>query len=248
MGEQLQPVLQAKGVCKDYQGRRILDAIDLSILPGERVGLLGPSGCGKSTLLSLLGALQPADAGEVLLDGQPLTGPNRSVAWMPQEDMLMPWSTVLKNVSLPLRIAGASRKAAYAQAKEYFPRFGLAGYETAWPHQLSGGMKKRAAFLRTALTGAKVMLLDEPFAALDYLTRADIHDWLLDKLRELSAAAVLVTHDIEEAVYLCERVVVLSRPPARIVGEIQVPEAHKDASYKYSEDMARLKRQIADML
>lgn len=243
----MQPILQACGVTKNYEGKCILDSIDLSIPAGQRVALLGPSGCGKSTLLSLLGALQPLDAGQVLLHSQPYTKPNRQVAWMPQEDMLMPWATILKNVSLPLRIAGLPRKQAYQEAASYFERFGLAGYEKAWPHQLSGGMKKRAAFLRTALTGAQVMLLDEPFAALDYLTRASIHDWLLKKLEELGAAAVLVTHDIEEAVYLCERVVVLSKPPAHIVGEIWVTQ-NKDENFKYSEEMARLKREIAALL
>lgn len=243
----MQTILETRGICKDYDGKRILDGIDLSVGSQQRVALLGPSGCGKSTLLSIIGALQPPDGGEVLLHGEPLKKPDRRIAWMPQEDMLMPWSNMLKNVSLPLRIAGMKKKQAYAEAAKHFEQFGLAGYERAWPHQLSGGMKKRAAFLRTALSGAEVMLLDEPFAALDYLTRAAIHDWLLDKLASLKAAAVLVTHDIEEAVYLCERVIVLGRPPSNIVGEILIDD-EKNAEFKYSEEMARYKREIAALL
>jgi len=240
-------VLAVNNIYKDYEGKRILENITLAVAPGERVAILGPSGCGKSTLLSILGGLLPPDGGSVTLGEQPVEKPTRRIAWMPQNDLLMPWRTVLGNVSLPLRLSGVKKAAAYDTARRHFEEFGLSGYEKAWPHQLSGGMKKRAAFLRTALTGANVMLLDEPFAALDALTRIQMQQWLLDQLEKLGSSIVLVTHDVEEALYVCSRVVVLSAHPASIAGEVN-SGAQKTPAFRFSDTMNHLKQEVASFL
>ena len=170
------------------------------------------------------------------LEDSLVTAPTKRIAWMPQNDLLMPWRTVLYNIALPLRLSKVRKAQAMKTASRYFEEFGLAGYEKAWPHQLSGGMRKRAAFLRTALTGADVMLLDEPFAALDAMTRAQMQDWLLQRMERLGSALILVTHDVEEALYVCDRVLVLSAPPAQIVGEIQC-RCKKNHAFRFSEEM-----------
>ena len=240
-------LLSAKHIYKDYENKLILKDINLKIQSGERVALIGPSGCGKSTLLSVLGGLLRPERGEVTLYGSAVTAPTKRIAWMPQNDLLMPWRRVLNNVALPLRLSRMKKAEACKTAQEYFEEFGLAGYENAWPHQLSGGMRKRAAFLRTALTGADVILLDEPFAALDAMTRAQMQDWLLGRMGHLGSALVLVTHDVEEAFYLCDRVIVLSPAPAQIIGEVPC-DFPKDKTFRYSPQMVELKKKVAELL
>jgi NitT/TauT family transport system ATP-binding protein len=188
----------------------------LRVEAGEAVALVGPSGCGKSTVLELLAGLQQPDSGSV-------EGGGDSCALMPQSDLLLPWRDALGNAGLALECAGSSKAEARRVAEPLFERFGLADFETAYPRELSGGMRQRVAFLRTLLAGRPALLLDEPFGALDSITRASMQEWLAGALAEEPRTLVLVTHDVEEALYLADRVAVMSPRPGRIVAEIEVP-------------------------
>jgi NitT/TauT family transport system ATP-binding protein len=211
------------GVRKAYGDVVALDGIDLRITAGEVVAVVGPSGCGKSTLLSLVCGLETPDAGTV-------TAP--AAALMPQRDGLLPWLSALDNAALALRVGGASKKAARAAAHSHFVRFGLEGFEQARPAALSGGMRQRVAFLRTLLAGRSLLCLDEPFGALDALTRAQAQTWLAEALKREPRTVLLVTHDVEEAVLLADRVVLLSPRPGRVVSVLDVnlarPRARTD--------------------
>ncbi|MEA2437396.1 MAG: hypothetical protein QOF65_1952 [Thermoleophilaceae bacterium] len=199
-----------------------LDELDLEVRAGEAVAIVGPSGCGKSTLLELLAGLQAPDEGMV-------GGGGDTCAFMPQPDLLLPWRDALGNAGLALECAGASKADARAAAAPLFERFGLGQFETAYPRELSGGMRQRVAFLRTLLAGRPALLLDEPFGALDSITRASMQEWLADALAEEPRTLVLVTHDVEEALYLADRVAVMSPRPGRVVAELDVPFARPRA-------------------
>ena len=205
--------VDVRGVTRRFGAVTALYGMSLRALEHEVVCVVGPSGCGKSTLLELVCGLQEPDAGSVA--GAP-------AVYMPQRDLLFPWATALDNAALPLRIAGQSRSAARAQARPLFAELGLGGFECALPAALSGGMRQRVAFLRTLLSGKPVLALDEPFAALDALTRVEVQRWLEEALERAPRTVVLVTHDVEEAVVLGDRVVVLSPRPGRVVAELPV--------------------------
>jgi NitT/TauT family transport system ATP-binding protein len=201
-----------------FRGRRgaevaALRGMDLRAAPGEIVAVVGASGCGKSTLLELICGLQEPDAGSVAADPAVL---------MPQRDLLLPWASALDNAALALRVRGVATAAAREQARPWFERFGLAGFEDARPAALSGGMRQRVAFVRTLLAGKPVLALDEPFAALDALTRQEMQSWLAQALVDEPRTVVLVTHDVEEAIVLGDRVVVMSPRPGRAVAELDV--------------------------
>jgi len=201
-----------------------LAGIDLEVPAGSVVGFVGPSGCGKSTLLELICGLREQTGGTVAVAGrEDAAGRLAHCAFMPQRDLLLPWYSALDNAALALRNQGLRREAARAAAGDLFERFGLGGFEAARPSELSGGMRQRVAFLRTLVAGKPVLALDEPFAALDAITRGQMQEWLAAALRTDPRTVVLVTHDVEEALYLCDRVAVLSARPARIVGELGVP-------------------------
>jgi ABC-type nitrate/sulfonate/bicarbonate transport system ATPase subunit len=203
---------------------RVIDRLDVAVRPGEVLGIVGPSGCGKSTLLELIAGLRDPDAGSIDVGGErSAAGRLRRCAYMPQRDLLLPWLAAIDNAALALRNHGASRAAARAGAHPLFERFGLAGFERTRPRELSGGMRQRIAFLRTLLAGKPVLLLDEPFASLDAITRAEMQEWLARALRTDPRTVVLVTHDVEEALYLCDRVAVLSARPATAVAELTAP-------------------------
>jgi len=187
--------------------------VDLRARPGEVVAVVGPSGCGKSTLLELVCGLQQPDRGTVTADPAVL---------MPQRDLLLPWASALDNAALALRARGVGREQARAAARPWFERFGLAGFEQARPAALSGGMRQRVAFVRTLLAGKPVLALDEPFAALDALTRQEVQAWLAQTLAQEPRTVVLVTHDVEEAVLLGDAVVVMSPRPGRVVATLPV--------------------------
>jgi ABC-type nitrate/sulfonate/bicarbonate transport system ATPase subunit len=212
--------LSAQGVGKTFAGRdrgvRALEGVDLEVGGGEFVSIVGPSGCGKSTLLNILAGLTRPGEGRVLLDGAEPESLLGRVGYMPQKDLLMPWRTVLDNVTLGLEMNGLSRRAARERARGELHRFGLQGFEGLWPSAISGGMRQRAALLRTFLAGRDVMLLDEPFGALDALTRGTMQEWLLDIWQADRKTILFVTHDVEEAVLLSDRVYVMSGRPGRM--------------------------------
>ena len=203
-----------------YAGLQVLDGVDLQVQPGGRLAVVGPSGCGKSTLLTLLAGLEQPDAGTI--EGAGL----ERCALMPQRDLLLPWRSALDNAGLALELAGAARGEARTQALPLFERFGLDGFAATPPRKLSGGMRQRVAFLRTLLAGKPVLLLDEPFGALDAITREELQEWLTGALDAEPRTVVLVTHDIDEALRLCSRVVVLSPRPGRVV--LDAPSAELD--------------------
>jgi ABC-type nitrate/sulfonate/bicarbonate transport system ATPase subunit len=205
--------VEIERVTRRFGAVTALEGLSLRADEHEVVCVVGPSGCGKSTLLELVCGLQAPDAGTV-------AGP--PAVYMPQRDLLLPWWGALDNAALPLRVAGQSRAAARAQAQPLFAELGLAGFERARPDALSGGMRQRVAFLRTLLSGKPVLALDEPFAALDALTRAEVQRWLEQALARAPRTVLLVTHDVEEAVVLGDRVVVLSPRPGRVVAELAI--------------------------
>ncbi len=209
----------------------VLDGLGLEVEPGSFVAVVGPSGCGKSTILRILAGLLVPDGGHATVGGNDVSGRPGACAWMPQRDDLLPWRRVLGNAILGAELGGRTRKQAEAAARPLLERFGLGGYEDAWPSELSGGMRQRLAVLRTFLIDAPVLLLDEPFGALDALTRRSMQTWLQEVwLTEAGGSGrdrrtvILVTHDVEEALLLADRVVVLSSRPGRIVADIEVDD------------------------
>jgi ABC-type nitrate/sulfonate/bicarbonate transport system ATPase subunit len=211
------------GVSRRFGDVLALEALDLAIAPREVLAVVGPSGCGKSTLLELVAGLQEPDGGAVRVAGCAQAADRRAAcAFMPQRDLLLPWRDALGNAALALECQGISRVQARRSAEPLFERFGLAAFERSRPARLSGGMRQRVAFLRTLLAGRPVLLLDEPFGALDALTRADLQEWLAGTLAVEPRTVLLVTHDVEEAAFLADRIVVLSPRPGRIVAEFEV--------------------------
>ena len=200
-----------------------LGGVNLTAKSGEFVVLIGPSGCGKSTLLNIICGLMDPDSGEVLLDGQPLQHRTGLLGYMLQKGLLLPWRKVLDNVILGPEISGLDRKAARQEAERLLPLFGLEGFEHSYPATLSGGMRQRTALLRTFLCKRNAMLLDEPFGALDALTRRGLQQWLLEVWSRFRQTILFVTHDVDEAVYLADRVYVMTSRPGRIKLELDVP-------------------------
>ncbi len=207
----------------------VLDGIDLHVSEGELVSVIGPSGCGKSTLLNVITGLQDPDAGAVFVDGVPTDRRLGIAGYMHQEDLLMPWRTVLDNTILGLEVQGVPRKEARVRALSHFETFGLSGYEKQWPHALSGGMRQRASLLRTVLMERDIILLDEPFGALDALTRSQMQQWLMELWDSLNKTILLVTHDIEEALLLSDRIYVLTSRPAQVktVVDVDLPRPRR---------------------
>ncbi len=206
----------------EEQSVMALDGVDIAIGAGEFVSVVGPSGCGKSTLFNLLAGLIRPSGGRILLDGREPGDLLGLCGYMHQRDLLMPWRTVLANTTLAMELNGLKRSEARRRALAEFPRFGLEGFHDHWPAKLSGGMRQRAALLRTFLGGNDVMLLDEPFGALDALTRQQMQEWLLEIWQQDRKTILFVTHDVEEAVFLSDRVYVMSGRPGRIVLELEV--------------------------
>jgi ABC-type nitrate/sulfonate/bicarbonate transport system ATPase subunit len=222
------PAAALHGAGRRFRSRRAdvaaLERLDLEVGENEVVAVVGPSGCGKSTLLELLAGLQEPDAGRVEAGGATdAAGRRAACAFMAQRDLLMPWRDALGNAALALECQGVSKARARERTAPLFERFGLAGFERSRPAELSGGMRQRVAFVRTLLPGRPVLLLDEPFAALDAITRASMQGWLANALRSEPRTVVLVTHDTEEALFLADRVAVLSRRPGSVVAELEVP-------------------------
>lgn len=223
-----QPIkLKISGVSKTFNrnGKDIqaLTAVDFSVKDGKFVSLIGPSGCGKSTLFNIIAGLLPPTAGEVLADGRNIVGRAGTVGYMLQKDMLLPWRTVLDNILLGLEIRGIPHGKAVGRAMPLIAQYGLKGFEKQYPDELSGGMRQRAALLRTLLYDRDVLLLDEPFGALDAQTRLHMQNWLLEIWRDFKKTVLFVTHDIDEAIYLSDEIYVFTARPGRIQAFIKVP-------------------------
>ncbi len=206
----------SKSFAMDGGTLHVLEAVDFYAADGEFVAVIGPSGCGKSTLLNIIAGLEEPTEGSILLDGRPATQRLGEVAYMHQKDLLLPWRTVLDNAVLGLEIQGVRRVEARDRAQELLEQFGLRGFEKSYPWTLSGGMRQRAAFLRTVLADQEVILLDEPFGALDALTRVKMQEWLLHIWDDLKKTVVLITHDVDEAILLSDRVYVLTARPGQV--------------------------------
>jgi NitT/TauT family transport system ATP-binding protein len=222
----VEPVLVAERIRHVYQGRQgeleALAGVSLGVGSGEFVTIVGPSGCGKSTLLRIMGGLLLPTQGQVLLGGTPLVSPQRQVGYVFQKVNLMPWRTVVRNVTLPLEVAGVPRAQADARAQELLALVGLQGFEEAYPHELSGGMAQRVAIARALISDPDVLLLDEPFGALDALSREQMNLELLRIWQARQVTAVMVTHSLQEAVLMADRVLVMSSRPGTIRAQVVV--------------------------
>ncbi|MBM3933364.1 MAG: ABC transporter ATP-binding protein [SAR202 cluster bacterium] len=230
---------------QDGRSLHVLDNIELFAANGEFVSIIGPSGCGKSTILNIIAGLDEPSAGTVYLNGDAAAGRLGAVGYMHQKDLLMPWRTALDNAILGLEIRGVSRRDARTKAMDLADRFGLRGFENAYPYALSGGMRQRTAFLRTVLAGQSVFLLDEPFSALDALTRTQLQDWLLGLWEQLRKTVVLVTHDVDEAIFLSDRIYVMTPRPGRmkLVERVPLPRPRTRAMVTEAE-FVRLKKKL----
>ena len=234
------PVVELATVTKSFGTRRVLNGIDLAVRQGEFVSVIGPSGCGKSTVFGIVAGLDSPDSGSV-------SAP--TCAHMPQKDLLFPWRSVLENTALGLEVQRLPKKQARARAAELFPRFGLAGFEDARPHQLSGGMRQRAALLRTVVDDRSVLLLDEPFGALDSLTRTEMQTWLQDVWQQYRWTVLMITHDVREAVFLSDRVIVLSARPATVRREVVVDLPRpRELPIVTSPEFAAVERELIEVL
>lgn len=238
--------IDIKNISKSYEDVKVLDNISISVYEGEFVSILGPSGCGKSTIFNIVANLIDYDSGSIDINGK--------LSYMYQKDLLLPHKTVIDNVSLPLTIIKEKKyksnflkkKEAHKKVKDYFDTFGLSGYENKYPSELSGGMKQRANFLRTFVNSKDIMLLDEPFGALDSITKASMQKWLSDIKSKVNSTILLITHDIDEAIMLSDRIYVISKKPSTIKKEFII-----DKNY-YNDDnlenIIKLKKEILSLL
>ena len=241
--------LEVKHVSKYFDGKPVLSDISIELHRGELVCLLGVSGGGKTTLFNIISGLLMPDAGRVLLDGEDITGKPGSISYMLQKDLLLPYRTIEDNGALPLLLKGEEKGEARKRAAALFRQFGLEGTEKKYPAQLSGGMRQRAALLRTYLFSRDVALLDEPFSALDTLTKSAIHRWFLDVMGKIRLSTLFITHDIDEAILLSDRIYLLSGSPGTITAEIVIREPKpRSADFNLTPEFLSYKRQILELL
>lgn len=242
-------VLEVKEVTKSFEDENIIKDVSLSLDEGEIVALLGVSGSGKTTLFNIIAGLNRPDSGEVLLNGESIVASPGKVSYMLQKDLLLPYKNIIDNVALPLVIKGIPKKEARERANELFEQFGLEGVQKKYPYQLSGGMKQRAALLRTYLFSEKVALLDEPFSALDMLTKTSVHEWYLDIMEKIKLSTLFITHDIDEAILLSDRIYLLTGKPATITKEIVISEKKpRGKDFRITDEFLRYKRTIVSHL
>lgn len=238
--------LTLQNVEKSFEDTPVLKDISFEVHDAEFVSILGPSGSGKSTIFNLIGGLYQPDEGELKLDGSSISGKRGSISYMPQSPSLFPWRTVLENVMLGSEIVGKEDRQA---SLEMIKKAGLEGYEEAYPHQLSGGMKQRAAFIRSLLSPQPLICLDEPFSALDEFTRLEMQKWLLSLWSEYKRSVLFVTHNIEEAIFLSDRVIVLSERPAKVQKEFTIPfERPRDEELLLTKEFLEWKKAIYNEL
>ena len=227
--------ISINNVSKSYDGIKILDNISIDVYEGEFVSILGPSGCGKSTLFNLICNLTQVDNGEINVNGK--------ISYMYQKDLLLPYKTIIDNVSLPLILNKQSKKESRKIVSPYLEKFGLGGYENKYPNELSGGMKQRANFLRTYINSNDIMLLDEPFGALDSITRLSMQKWLLEVKSKVNSTIFLITHDIDEAIMLSNRIYLISQKPASIKKEFIINKNNNNL-----DEVIKLKNEILSLL
>lgn len=238
-------ILEVRDVSKSFEGEEIISKVSMELHEGEIVSLLGVSGGGKTTLFNIIAGLSTPDEGEVMLEGESIIGKPGNVSYMLQKDLLLPYRTILDNVALPLIVRGMKKKEAREKARSYFAEFGLEGTEKKYPAQLSGGMKQRAALLRTYLFSEKVALLDEPFSALDMLTKQSIHEWYLDVMEKIKLSTLFITHDIDEAILLSDRIYLMTGKPGQITKEIIIREEKPRAKeFRLTEQFLNYKKAI----
>ena len=241
--------LEVRNVSKQFDGKHVLQDVSIELNKGELVCLLGVSGSGKTTLFNVISGLLSPEKGEVLLDGKDITNNPGHISYMLQKDLLLPYRTIEDNVALPLLLKGVKKKAARRQVSSMFEQFGLEGTQKKYPAQLSGGMRQRAALLRTYMFSQDVALLDEPFSALDTLTKSSIHKWYLNVMEDIKLSTLFITHDIDEAILLSDRIYLLSGSPGTITGEIVIKEPKpRRKDFNLTNEFLEYKRRILEML
>ncbi len=242
-------ILRAEKVNKSFGTKQVLKDVNIRLNKGEIISLLGVSGSGKTTLFNVLSGIYTPEQGKVYLKGEDVTGKPGKISYMLQKDLLFPYRKVIDNVCLPMIIHGEKKKQARMKAEPFFKTFGLDGYQMKYPSQLSGGMRQRAALLRTYLSSNGVALLDEPFSALDTITKSTIHKWYLDVMQNIDLSTVFITHDIDEAILLSDRIYILSGTPATISHEVVIDvEKPRADDFNLSEEFLQYKRRIVELL
>lgn len=242
-------VVRAEHISKAYGEKQVLQDVSIHLEKGELVSLLGISGSGKTTLFHILAGLTPPQEGSVYLNEQDVTARPGQISYMMQKDLLLEHKKVIDNVSLPLVLKGMKKKEAREKADALFAEFGLEGTQEQYPHQLSGGMRQRAALLRTYLSSNGVALLDEPFSALDTLTKSSVHKWYLDIMQHIDLATIFITHDIDEAILLSDRIYILNGRPGQIRDEIVIREKKpRGEGFLLSEEFLAYKKKILSRL
>ena len=241
--------LKVVGVSKSFDSRKIIEDISIHLKEGEIVSLLGTSGGGKTTLFNIIAGLYEPDEGNVYLNEKEITGKSGNVSYMLQKDLLLPYKTIEDNVSLPLILKGVAKKEGRAEVKKYLKEFGLEGTEKKYPHQLSGGMRQRAALLRTYMFSSEVALLDEPFSALDTLTKREMHKWYLGIMEKIKLSTLFITHDIDEAILLSDRIYLLTGTPGTILNMIEIKEKKpRGEGFELTSEFLEYKKKILNLL
>ena len=242
--------LKVKNITVNFEEKSVIEDVTVTLNEGELVSILGVSGVGKTTLFNVIAGLINPCIGTVELDGENIIGKSGKISYMLQKDLLFPFKTILDNVSLPLILKGENKKKAREIAGKYFSQFGLEGMKNKYPKELSGGMRQRAAFLRTYMFSSEIALLDEPFSALDTITKQKIHTWYLDVVKKLNISILFITHDIDEAILISDRIYIISGKPGKKVNEIEV-KINKNISNEevsMTQDFLNYKKEIMKFL